>query len=351
MPYHPIHVGIIGAGMSAQVFHLPTLLTTPAMQVTHIVARQPPTFALPPHISVLPTVEALLNTPTLDLVIIATPNITHYPFAKQALLAGKHVVIEKPFTNHVVEAQELITLAKRQNRLLSVYHNRRWDGDFLTVKHILASGWLGQWVSFESRFDRFRPQLKANAWREQNLPGSGVLFDLAPHLIDQALQLFGMPKTLRADLQTQRDGAIVDDFFDVWLGYGTLQVRLSAGMLVRDVSPRFAVRGTQGIFTKYGLDPQEARLKAGELPTASDWGQEPAEHWGHLQAECNGLHVQGQVKTLAGNYPAFYRNIAAVLNGQAELAVQPEQALQVMQLLEIAHQSNSKGETVTIEYT
>jgi predicted dehydrogenase len=332
--------------MSAQVFHLPTLLATPTMRVTHIVARQPPAFALPAHISVLPTVEALLNNPTIDLVVIATPNTTHYPFAKEALLAGKHVVVEKPFTNRTTEAQELSALAKQQNRLLSVYHNRRWDGDFLTLQQILANGWLGQWVYLESRFDRFRPHLKATAWREQDLPGSGVLFDLGSHLLDQALQLFGMPDSLWADLQTQRDGAVVDDFFDVCLGYGALQVRLSAGMLVSSASPRFAVHGTQGTFTKYGLDPQEARLKAGELPTANDWGQEPAEHWGQLQT--NHPHLPSQIKTLAGNYPAFYQNIAATLNGQAELAVQPQQALQVIRLLELAQASHQQKQTIQI---
>ncbi len=345
----PINVALVGFGMASQVFHAPLIRAEPRLNLHTVVQRNSQSARETyPAVQVVADLAAALADPAIELVVIATPNQTHADLAVQALNAGKHVVVDKPFTLNSVQADQLIALAQQQQRVLSVFHNRRWDGDFLTTQAVINAGWLGRLVSYECHYDRYRPQLKQGAWREQASLGSGILYDLGSHLIDQAVVLFGMPQTISAILAKQRDGAQTVDYFDLRLGYAEVQVTLKAGMLVREVGPRFSVHGTHGSWLKAGLDPQEAALKAGQAPTSATWGQELATDWGIINSEVAGLALRGTVETIAGNYPAYYRNLAQVISGEADLAVTANQARAVIRLIELAEQSAADQRTIAV---
>lgn len=338
-----IGVGLIGYGMAARVFHAPVIQTIPRLRLRKVVERRGDESRLRyPQVEVVRDAEALLRDEGIALVVVATPNASHFELARQSLLAGKHVVVEKPFTNTSGEARQLIELARRRQRLLSVNHNRRWDGDFLTVRKVLDGKLLGRLVEYESRFDRFRNQRREGAWREEAGPGSGILYDLGSHLIDQSLVLFGPPRMITADVRTQRDFARADDNFELTLDYDGLKVTLKAGMLARGRCARFRLHGTEGSFVKYGFDPQEEALKRGLTPSGTNWGEEPAEAWGTLDTQVGGLHLRGRVETIAGSYQSFYRNVADAIEGSAELAVKPEEALDTIRIIELAFQSSEQ---------
>lgn len=338
-----IGVGLIGYGMAARVFHAPFIETIPRLKLKKVVERRgEESRARYPHVEVVRDAAELWRDEGIALVVVTTPNDSHFELTRRSLLAGKHVVVEKPFTNTSGEALELIELARQRERLLSVHHNRRWDGDFLTVRSILEAGLLGRLVEFESRYERFRNQPRAGAWREEAGPGSGILFDLGPHLIDQALVLFGQPRAVAADVRRQREFAQADDYFELMLDYEGLKVTLRAGMLVREPGPRFALHGTEGSFVKHGMDVQEEALKRGLTPAGPGWGEEPQERWGTLDAQLGGLRVRGSVETVAGSYQSFYRNVADAIEGRAELAVKPEEALATMRVIEAALRSSEQ---------
>jgi predicted dehydrogenase len=300
-----------------------------------------------PQAKVVRDLDTLLADDSIDLVVVATPNTSHFEIAAQSLQARKHVVVDKPFTITSAEADQLISLSRKVERVLSVFHNRRWDGDFLTVRQILGKKLLGRLVEYESRFDRFRPALKAGAWREQAFPGSGVLFDLGSHLIDQAVLLFGRPNGIYADLRQQRDAAVAVDAFEVRLEYPGLKVSLKAGALVCEPSPRFVLYGTEGSYLKFGLDPQEEALKHGASPAQGNWGVEPEQEWG-TRTECKGAIARGKYPTLPGCYPEYYTNVYRAIAGQEELAVKPEQARDVIRLIELAQQSALEKRTIPV---
>jgi scyllo-inositol 2-dehydrogenase (NADP+) len=336
---NPINVGLVGFGLAGQVFHAPLIHADPQLRLTHIVQRRGHESERNyPQARVMRDVDALLAERSVDLIVVATPNTSHFEMAARSLHAGKHVVVDKPFTITSTEADELIALARKMDRVLSVFHNRRWDGDFLTVRQILDQKVLGRLAEFESRFDRFRPRIKAGAWREEAGPGSGVLFDLGPHLIDQAVVLFGRPERIYADLRRQRDGAVAVDSFEVRLEYSALKVTLKASSLVCEPSPRFVLYGTAGSYIKFGLDPQEESLKQGSSPAQPNWGVEPEEAWG-THATCDGVVARAKYPTLAGCYPAYYTNVYRAIRKQEELAVTPDQARDVIRLMELAQQS------------
>ncbi|TVR85371.1 MAG: oxidoreductase [Spirochaetaceae bacterium] len=342
-----INTGLVSFGKASRVFHGPVITSIPELHLKTVVERhREESRAVYPWVEVVSDIDTLLADPTIELVVIATPNQTHYELARKCLEAGKHVVVDKPFTTTVAHAEQLIELAARKNLVVSPFQNRRWDGDFLTLQTLLKSNLLGRLVEFESRFDRFRNYSRPGAWREKPGVGSGVFFDLGPHLIDQAVSLFGPPEKLSADIRTQRDGAETDDHFDVLLQYAGLKVTLKGGMLVRARTPRFVLNGMNGSFVKYGLDPQEAALLAGGKPGTAGWGQEDAEHWGEINTDVGGLHVVGRVETAAGNYQAFYRNIAEAIRGTAEAAVTPEQIYTTIRVIEKAFQSSREQRTV-----
>lgn len=337
-PKGELRVALIGYGLAGRVFHFPLLSHVSGLRVSHVVSSKAKSAELP-DVRVVPDAKQIFSDREIDLVVIATPNMTHFDFAKQALEADKHVVVDKPFTTSVAEARELVTLSKRRGRLLSVFHNRRWDSDFLTVKDLLRQKLLGEVVHFESHFDRYRPQVQQR-WRELPGPGSGVWFDLGPHLADQALQVFGAPDAIYADIVAQRKAAKTDDYFHVVMRYANRRVILHAGSLIAAESPRFMLHGTNGSYVKFGLDPQEDALKAGKAPGSPGWGEDPRD--GELFTHTYGSVHTTKVPTLKGNYLAYYEGVRdAILKGGAN-PVTPVEALQVMVVLETAVESATK---------
>ena len=339
-----VRVGLIGFGMAGQVFHAPTLRAVPGMELACILERSGSQAQEKyPEVRVARTLEELLTDQSIGLCVVATPPASHFDLTQRCLLAGRDVVVDKPFTVTSHEAEQLIALAEEKKRLLTVYQNRRWDGDFQTLQNILQSGALGRAVEYEAHFDRFRPELKPGQWRDRDDPGSGSLFDLGPHLVDQALLLFGAPQAITAQVFRQREASQVDDAFDLCLEYPGLHAWLRAKIIVYSPGPHFAVHGTKGSFVKYGMDPQEELLKAGTVPEGSDWGEDSQAHWGTL-ALAGGTNQK--VKTEAGDYRAFYANARDAIVKGTSPAVTPEQAWRTIRILELAKQSSQQRRTL-----
>ncbi len=332
-----LNVGLVGFGFASKVFHAPVIRVVEGLRLTTIVQRSGAPDPRYPDVAFVRSVDELLDR-AIDLVVIATPNTSHHPIAKQCLLAGRHVVIDKPFTTTAAEAEELVQLAKRKQRVVSAYQNRRYVGDFVTLQNLLSDGVLGRVAIFESHFDRFRPELRPTAWREQPHPGSGIWFDLGSHLLDQALVLFGNPRAVAADIRIERAGAAVDDAFDVTLHYPHMRALLRASMLAAAPGPTFAAHGTKGSFIKYGLDPQEAALKSGRTPDEPNWDAEPTERYGQLTTP----EETRTVATIPSSFTHYYENVRDAILGRAQLAVTPDQALDVMRGLELAVASSQK---------
>jgi len=347
-----LKVGIVGYGFATRVFHAPLIQSVPGLDLVAVASSDPAKVAAAlPGVAVDARPEALFARPELDLVVIPTPNASHHPLAALALAAGKHVVVDKPFTVQALEARDLIQRAETAGRVLSVFQNRRWDADFLTVRALLDRGELGRLTHFESHFDRFRPE-PARRWRESGDPGSGLWYDLGSHLLDQALCLFGAPRTLSLDLARQRDGALADDWFHAVLGYSDLRVILHASALAADPGPRFQLHGTLGSFTKFGLDPQEAALKAGGRPGGEGWGRDPLPGTvTRLQGgEPQGSHLTRWVEHgQAGDYSRYYIALRdAILLGGPN-PVQASDALKVIRLIELGLASARDGRVVPVE--
>lgn len=340
-----INVGLIGYGMASSVFHAPFITATPGLNLTKVFERKSSLSKDEyPSVEVVRDIDELLRDESIDLIVVATPNSTHFELAKRALAAGKNVIVEKPFTLTSSQARELIDLAKEKGVLLSAHQNRRWDGDFLTVQKIVGSGLLGTLVEYEAHYDRFRDKPRGG-WKESD-EGTGCLYDLGSHLIDQAQVLFGLPQRITADVRTQRDFSKVVDNFELILHYDRLKVTLKSGLLVREPLPRYILLGSKGSFVKYGLDPQEDALNQGRRPTEPNWGIEPRSQWGRMNTEIDHLHFEGEIETEAGCYQAYYQNIAATLRREAELAVKPEEAFNTIRIIELALQSNSEKRSV-----
>jgi scyllo-inositol 2-dehydrogenase (NADP+) len=346
---------VIGFGLAAKVFHCPFVGAVPGLQLRAIVQRNGDEAEHAyPKAEVLRTVEELLGKKDVELVVVATPNETHFALAKQALEAGKHVVIDKPFAGTSAEARELIELAQEMGLCLAPFHNRRWDGDFLTVKKVLAGGKLGRLVTFESHFDRYRPIPRENTWKESANAANGLLMDLGPHLVDQCLALFGTPETVTASVRTDRDETAIEDAFDIALGYDGLIAWCRSSMIACDASPRFLLHGTGGSFKKYGLDGQEPALLGGakvpEMGSAEVWLEEDREHWGTLTvapvlAEPGKLE-KTVVMTEPGDYRNYYANVRDAIRGDADLAVPAEAGFEVVRILELARESSLEERTV-----
>jgi predicted dehydrogenase len=344
-----INLGIVGFGMSAQVFHAPFVTTVPGFRF-HAVIERNTTLAEKtyPGIITYRSFEEMLQDVAIDLVVITTPNETHFPFSMQALAAGKHVVLEKPFTNTTAEAQQLLDAVHQYNKVLSVYHNRRYVSDFRTIVEILQQKQLGDVHEYECHFDRYRPEAKPNAWREKAAPGSGILYDLGSHLIDQALCLFGIPKAITAEIKMQRPHAIIEDYFDVRLDYGFATAILKSSMLVREMGPRYMVHGTLGSYIKSGDDPQEALLKQGAVPVGEDWGKEPAGMEGIIHTERNGEVVRELVASKQGNFGDYYRRLYDTLVYGKPLTEKPEHGFNTIRMIELAIQSNNEKRTIEV---
>lgn len=343
-----IDVGLIGFGLAGRSFHAPVIRAVPGLRLAAILQRSGNEAAAQyPDVRIVRTVSELLAIREIRLVVIATPNETHASFARECLAAGREVVVDKPFATTLQGAQELVEFAKKSGRLITVYQNRRYDGDFQAIRQIVAEGTLGRIVRFETNYDRFRPELKRGAWRERAAPGSGILFDLGPHLIDHALILFGVPQAVTADVRRERDTALVDDAFDVMLHYpGGLRAVLRSTMLAAAQRPRFVLQGTRGSFIKQTFDPQEANLRRGYIPEDAPWGDEPPENWGVLTMAENDTVVRRSVPSDPGDYRDYYANVRDAILGRGTLAVSPESALNVMRVLEMALESSGKGCTL-----
>ena len=339
-----INVGIIGFGYSAKTFHLPLIAASEFYNLKAISSSQVDTVsAVYPSLDVYSNYQDMLSQSNLDLVIITAPNSVHYSIAMACLQHKCHVVLEKPMVTTSAEAAALIEYAKEQSLLLSVFHNRRWDGDFLTVKKLIADKAIGELRVFESHFDRFRPAVRQR-WRESPGAGTGVWFDLGSHLVDQALVLFGLPEAVTARCLPLREGSETTDYFHVLLHYKKLEVILCASLFTAGPNRRFNVEGTQGSYIKYGLDPQEAQLKAGISPKNKDFGKEDAQHAGMLYKEDS----QQMINTELGCYPQYYDGIAKAIHSQAEVPVSASDALNVMRIIELAEKSSKKGETLSL---
>ena len=337
-----IDVALIGFGLAGRAFHAPVIRATPGLRLAAILQRHGNEAAEKyPDVRVVRSVAELLNIRDIRLVVIATPNETHALIARQCLEVGSDVVVDKPFATTLQEAAELVELARKCGRLITVYQNRRFDGDFQAIRQTVADGTLGRIVRFETNYDRFRPDLKPGAWRERVSPGAGILFDLAPHLIDHALVLFGLPGAVTADVRVERTVAVVDDAFDVILHYPAgMRAVLRSTMLAAAPRPRFVLHGTRGSFFKQSFDPQEINLRHGHVPESGPWGGEPQEDWGVLTTIENDIVIKRSVPSATSDYRDYYANVRDAILGRATLAVTPEHALDVMRVLEMAQQSS-----------
>jgi predicted dehydrogenase len=344
-----IRVGLVGYGMSGRVFHAPFLHTLPQYNWVAVVERHKNEASkIYPYVQTEKSLENLLLRNDIDLVVITTPNETHFEYAKKALEAGKHVVLEKPMANTAEEARQLIEIGKKSNKIFSIYQNRRYVGDFKTIQQILQKGLLGKVHEYICHFDRYRDAPKPDkAWREEARPGSGVFFDLGPHLMDQALCLFGIPQYITAFIKHQREFAVVDDYFDVRLDFEDgLSVILKSGMLVREMGPRYAIHGTIGSYIKFGDDPQEELLKQGILPIDADWGKEQDSNFGMLHTGFRGKLIRAPYPTLAGNFGEYYTDLYDTLIDGKPLKVKPEHGFNTIRLIELAMESNRQKRTL-----
>ncbi|KAA8920778.1 oxidoreductase [Xanthomonas sontii] len=342
------NLALLGFGYVGRTFHAPLIAHTPGLHLHTVVSRQAEAVnAAWPQARVVADAAQAFADPRIDAVVIATPNQTHAPLALAALAQGKHVLVDKPFTLDVAEAQQVLAQAQRADRIVSVFQNRRWDGDFLGVRALLEAGTLGEIAEFHSHFDRHRPQV-VDRWREHALPGSGLWFDLGPHLLDQALQLFGPPQSLQADLALQRPGAQTVDYVHAVLRYPRLRVVLHAGSLVAANGLRFALHGSGGSYVKHGLDTQEAQLRAGVAPGAPGWGEDPLP--GQLRlVGADGTHAVQTLPAPRGDYRDCYAAFREAIAGRAPAPVDAAQALAVMRLLEAGVRSAASGCSVTLD--
>jgi predicted dehydrogenase len=343
-----IEAGLVGFGLAGRCFHAPVIRAVPGLRLAAILQRTGDSASQAfPDTRVVRTLDELLAIDALRLIVIATPNQAHFPIAKRCLEAGRDVVVDKPFTTSVTEAAELLELARKLGRILTVYHNRRFDADFQALRHTVDAGVLGRIIRFESTYDRYRPHSKPGAWREKPGPGSGVLFDLAPHLIDQALTLLGTPLSVTADIRIERPGFSTDDAFDLLLHYpdGT-RALLRSTMLSAAPRPRSVVLGEKGSFLKREFDPLENNLRNGQIPDGPSWIVEKEENWGEVTFVENGGPTVRKIPSI-GDWRDFYVNVRDSILGKAQLLVTPQQVLNVMVGLELAMESNSRQCTVT----
>jgi len=362
---HPIRTAVLGYGFAGRIFHSPFIAAVPGLELSAIVQRHGDNAAADyPNTRILRSVDEAFNDPAIDLIVVGTPNESHVALATAALLAGKHVVVDKPFAPTAAEARELITLATKQGKVIAPFHNRRFDGDFVTLKKIVADGTLGRVTQVISHYDRYRPLQRAGTWKEASGRANGLLWDLGPHLVDQALALYGAPKFLTANVRSERDVSDIDDAFDIVLDYVLpdgrgLRYACHSTMIGAESAPRFRVHGTHGSFVKYGMDVQEAALLAGQRPpqvgSPIPWLPEPESGWGTLTlapdlAEPTKLERQ-KVATAIGDYRHFYESVRDAILNVSPLAIPAEDGYRTIKLLELAVQSSEKQRTLAVDFS
>lgn len=331
-----INVGLVGFGLSGRYLQAPFFIVNPEFRLSKIVTSQ----VLPSEIfagtSRAASMDELLNDPEIELISICSPNSTHYEYAKKALLAGKHVLVEKPASPTAEQTEELYRIAEEEGKVLAVFQNRRFDSDFLTVLQVIKSGVLGEILSYEAHFDRYKPILNAKLWKETPSGANGILYDLGAHLVDQALFLFGTPVGVTGEVFTQRDGSTIDDAFNLNIDFGKTKVNLKSSLMVKSQGPKYIVHGTLGSFTKSGMDVQEDHLVAGVFPTQSGFGIESADDYGKLVTHINGLEISGTVQTFPGNWNYLFKNLAhAILqNNSNEVITKKEEIITQIKILD-----------------
>ena len=344
-----IKTALLSFGMSGRVFHAPFIHLHPGFELYGVWERsKSDSLHIYPNIKIFRSLEELLADDSIELVVVNTPTATHFDFTKKVLEAGKHAIVEKAFTTTVAEAIELTKLAEQKNKYLSVFQNRRWDSDFKTVKKIVQEDWLGEIVEAEIHFDRFKEELSPKRHKEVPGPGAGILNDLSPHLIDQALHLFGMPQAVFADLRITRPGSLVDDYFEILLYYPTLRVRLRSGYQVREPLPAYIIHGRKGSFLKNRADVQEVNLVANQKPNLTDWGMEPETEQGLLHTEKDGEIIREKVPTLQGNYYDYYDGIYQAISHHQPLQVTATDGIHVMQIINAAFRSSEEKRVVEL---
>lgn len=343
----PINAALCSFGMSGWVFHAPFLKINPGFNFYAVWERSKNLAQEKyPGVKTYRNLEDMLADEVVELVIVNTPNYTHFEYAKKALEAGKHVVVEKPFTINVDEGTELIKLAKKQDKKLSVYQNRRYDSDYKTIKKVLDKNLIGDVVEAELHFDRFKKELSPKLHKETPGPGSGSLYDLGSHLIDQALQLFGMPKMLFADITAFRPLSKVPDYFEILFFYDDKRVRVKSSYVVREPLPGYVFHGLKGSFIKSKTDVQETLLQAGEIPGGKDWGKEPESEMGLLHTEKNGDEIREYIQSEQGNYNDYYDSVYEAIRNNKPLDVTAEDGVNVIKIIEAAYKSNELKEIV-----
>jgi len=337
----PIKTALCSFGMSGVVFHSPFLSVNPDFNFYAVWERTKNKAQEKfPDLKTFRSLEKMLADELVELAIVNTPNYTHYEYAKKALEAGKHVIVEKPFTVNLKEAEELIALAKKQNKILSVYQNRRYDSDYKTIKKVLDQKLLGDLVEVEIHFDRYREELSPEKHKETPGQGAGVLYNLGSHLVDQALQLFGMPEKVFADIRIVRPLSKVDDYFELLLYYPKLRVRLKSSYLVREALPGYILHGLKGSFIKAKTDIQETMLQAGNMPGGKDWGTEPDSEKGLLHTEIDGKIVREYITSEQGNYGDYYKGIYEAIRNNKPVPVTAEEGENVIKIIQTAFESS-----------
>ena len=344
----PIKTALLSYGFSGKVFHAPFLRLHPGFALVGCWERSKKLIQQTyPLVKSYDSLEEILADKEIELVIVNTPIDTHFEYAKIALLAGKNIVVEKAFTTTAAEAKELKAIAINAHKNIAVFHNRRWDSDFKTVQKIINEGWLGAINEAEIHFDRYKPGLSSKRHKEAPTPGNGILKDLGPHIIDQALCLFGFPEKVFADSRITRDHSVIQDWFDIVLYYPTLRVRLKGGYLVREALPAYIFHGINGSFIKSRADVQETNLTAGLMPNLTNWGAEPDSEKGLLHTVINGQLIRKHVETLPGNYYDFYEGVYEALTYNKPMPVTADDGIAVMQIIEAAMESSKSGSVVT----
>ena len=340
-----IRTALIGYGSVAEKMHAPLIEICPDLDFVGVVERNGTRCEEKyPHVRTFKSLDELLQADVADLICITTPNEHHFPMAKKCLLAGKHVVVDKPATVHSWEAEELRRIASEKSLICTVFQNRRYDGDYRTLQKLVAENTLGRLVYLESHFDRFRPQVSEN-WMEKEVPGNGITYDLGVHLIDQVVLLFGAPESISADIRKQRANAVSDDYFDISLFYSDFKARVTAGVLVNVATPKFLLLGEKGSYQKFFLDVQEQAFKDGKKPEGENWGVDPEERWGKLYLEEETLPLP----TEKGDYRVFYQNVADAIMNETALLVTLSQTISVLKIIEAAFRSSGEGRKVNRE--
>jgi scyllo-inositol 2-dehydrogenase (NADP+) len=344
-----INTALCSYGFSGKIFHAPFINLHPGFKLLGSWERTKKLIQKDyPDVISYPYLEDLLTDPQLDLVIVNTPTNSHYDYSKQALIAGKNVVVEKAFTTTVAEAEELNQLAQKKEKKLSVYQNRRWDSDFQTVKKIVQEGLLGDIVEAEFHFERYKPTLSPKQHVETPGLGAGIIKDLGPHLIDQALHLFGMPNAVFSDMRITREASQINDYFESILYYNKLRVKLKAGFLVREPVPSYIIHGTKGSFLKSRADGQEDNLRAGMKPNTSDWYTEPESEYGLLHTEKAGKIIREKVKSSQGSYLGYYDSMYKSIVDNQPIAVTAEDGVNVMRIIEAAIKSSNEQRVIAV---